>query len=57
MRGGRSIVREGRVVRVRWTGRDRGRPLPPAVALVFDDGDVAAQAALYDHALLPERGE
>lgn len=43
-RGERTIVRGARVVRVRFTGRERGVPLPPAVALVFDDGDAVATA-------------
>ncbi|MBI1948678.1 MAG: PilZ domain-containing protein [Deltaproteobacteria bacterium] len=57
LRGGRSIVREGRVVRVRWTGRDRGQPLPPAVALVFDDGEDAAHVSLLEQQDVLEQGE
>ncbi|MCC7072115.1 MAG: PilZ domain-containing protein [Deltaproteobacteria bacterium] len=41
-RGAVSVELAIRVVRVRWTGRERGRPLPPAVALVFDDGERAS---------------
>lgn len=47
-RGQRSIARSARVVRVRWAGRERGRPMAPAIALVFDDGDAAAHASLLE---------
>ena len=47
-RGQRSIARGARVVRVRWAGRDRGRRMAPAIALVFDDGDALAHASLLE---------
>jgi hypothetical protein len=45
-RGARTVMRGARVVRVRFSGREQGQPLPPAVALVFDDGDAGAAALL-----------
>ena len=41
-RGPSILVRHARVVRVRWLGRDKGKVMPPAVALVFDDADLEA---------------
>jgi hypothetical protein len=48
VRGDRVVMRGARVVRLRWSGRERGRPVPPAVALVFDDGDTAAALRLAE---------
>ena len=48
VRDDRAITRGARVVRLRWTGRERGVPMPPAVALVFDDGDAMAAARLAE---------
>lgn len=45
-RGDHRAERSAHVVRVRWGGRERGAPLPPAVALVFDDGDAEAATRL-----------
>ena len=45
-RGVESVDVATRVVRVRWTGRERGQPMPPAVALVFDDGERASARVL-----------
>lgn len=44
--GDRSVTRGARVVRLRWTGRELGVAVPPAVALVFDDGDATAASQL-----------
>ncbi|HEY4223230.1 MAG TPA: PilZ domain-containing protein [Myxococcota bacterium] len=41
-RAGDVVERAVRVVRVRWRGRERGEPVPPAVALVFEEQDEAA---------------
>ncbi len=41
-RGPSILERHARVVRVRWLGRDKGRVMSPAVALVFDDADLEA---------------
>ena len=45
-RGATSIERGARVVRIRWGGRERGEPVLPAVALVFDDADADAAQKL-----------
>jgi hypothetical protein len=41
-RGPSILERHARVVRVRWRGREKGKQLPPAVALAFDDADLEA---------------
>lgn len=41
-RGSSILERHARVVRVRWLGRDKGKVMPPAVALAFDDADLDA---------------
>jgi hypothetical protein len=35
--GGALLERPVRVVRVRWAGRERGRPVAPGLALAFDE--------------------
>lgn len=37
-----SLQRHAMVVRVRWVGRDKGKPMPPAIALSFTDADLEA---------------
>lgn len=41
-RGAAYLERHARVVRVRWSGRDKGVVVPAAVALSFDDADLEA---------------
>jgi hypothetical protein len=38
--GASSLQRHAKVVRVRWSGREKGEPTPPAIALSFDDADL-----------------
>jgi hypothetical protein len=45
-RGDIVLERDARVVRIRWGGRDRGAPIGPAVALVFDEVDAESTARL-----------
>lgn len=45
-RGDVVIERDARVVRIRWGGRERGAPIPPAVAVVFDEVDAESVARL-----------
>jgi hypothetical protein len=47
-KGGASVERKARVIRVRWKGREKGAALPAALALVFDDSDDDAAAKLEE---------
>jgi hypothetical protein len=48
-----AVARAGRVVRIRWCGRERGAQMPMACAVMFDEGDQAGVDALA--AVLPHR--
>lgn len=41
------VERRVRVVRIRWGGRERGQPVPPGLALAFEDLD-DEKAALFE---------